>query len=180
MSRDAKRKKFDINDLSLEPVNSFDESLYLSIFNCKRTMMHVKPLTHAQILSNFKYILQSPTEIYFSIKLNVTKQKVGVLGVSVDKKDYRKAELGVLLLPKVSPKGTSKFSMIKFINWLFQNTELEKIKYVIALKNKAAIRSCKTINVDFSCSNLTDDPQIGYIRKTEWVDKQIEGNLVNV
>ncbi|TQV84512.1 GNAT family N-acetyltransferase [Aliikangiella coralliicola] len=155
-------------ELILKPVEESDEQLYMSLFQCSRTMKHVRFLSLTEISSNFNYIVNNSRELYFSIYREDLGKKLGLIGVSLDKKNEKSGELGVLLLPKVSPKGTAKIAMITLITHLFDSTDIDEVRYTVALDNKAAIRSCRSIYVDFSQSEFDSDPQIGCIKKSSW------------
>ena len=162
------RKAIHSTELVLLPIEENDEQLYMSLFRCSRTMIHVLALSDSEISRNFSYVIKNSRELYYSIFLKSKRKKIGLIGVTVDKNNICSSELGVLLLPKISPKGTAKLAMITLINFLFKNTKIDEIKYIVALKNRAAIRSCRTINVDFTESKVDADPQVGYIRKNTW------------
>ena len=156
---------------NLEPIIQTDISLYQQVFKCTTTMQFVEGMYDDEdILNNFNLILTSSREIYFSVSLAGATQKFGFIGASVNK-GHNSAEIGLLFLSKMFPKGAGKDSTILLINYLFEELGLDRIRFRISKLNKPALRGCYLIDTDFTGCSPQDNFQVGYIYKKSWKHK---------
>jgi len=149
---------------SISPLVRSDFTLFKELYTAERTIQFIPHLKGIEVEESFDSVLRNKSEFYFGINFN--KKRVGILGVK--REGTKGSELGVMLLPRKAPKGTSKYAMIQFISHLFTKTEIENVKFVVQSDNKAAILSCLSIGVDFGQELVDGVNKVGYVKKDSW------------
>ena len=88
------------------------------------------------------------------VLLNKENEFIGMLSI----RDIKSEPIfGLWIKPEAQNKGYAKKSMSLFIDWLFKNTDIQKLVYTADVDNKASNALAKSLNMIYTQSFVDTD-----------------------
>lgn len=98
-------------------------------------------------------LMENGSKIELAI-LNSSQEFVGMISIRDLKTD---PIFGLWISPKMQNQGYAKKSMKVFLKWLFENTNLIKLRYTADIKNSASIALAKSLNGKYLRDFIDED-----------------------
>ena len=167
---------------TLSPLCPEDFEAFRAIYSHPRISELIElQLSGKEIRDNFDLALAekeraNPKQLINSIRLGEGTEIVGIIGFSWDKRGAHSGELGIVLMPGKTRKGTAKTAMNSFIETLFARHGVTLIHSKHNVANKAAFFVAKSVGFEFEVRNDLLDIErairYGKISLSRWRDLQ--------
>jgi len=143
------------DQMTLSPLDSTDLDAFLAIYSHPKISNLIElQLDREAIRNNFELALSeknsvSPKQLINSIRLSEESEIVGMIGFIWDRPGGQSGELGIVLMPGKTFKGTANVAMKRFIETLFTRYAVTLIHSRHNVTNKAAFFVAKSVGFEF-------------------------------